>query len=212
MALRFPSVLIELDLTQQQEPGSVIVLLSLSESDCTGLHLALGDFFNLRFFSHCARSIVGAPGCLSDRRGPLANLETTVESLAADHSSLVFRFHLDKPAEPIENTFIPLTELSKAGFAGSQASDPTSLHTGEAPSQFSDSALQEIGLELGPHADMKFDKQSQPTRQMQMRRDVASRDGSCRLTGGDLLFCDAALLFKACNPDQATCFLWSRPR
>lgn len=203
MAFAWPMIGITLDCSQQSA-GDVPMLLSLSPRDCARLHSSLGDHLNLGFFAHCMRCIVGAPGELYDLDGQAVDTTITIESLAANHRSLVYCFKLADPTTPVENTFIPLTELSRAASVGSsQPSDATSLRTGEAPSQLSNEALEEIGLQLGPHAAMEFERTSKSTRQERMRRDAAARDGGCRLTNSKLRFCDAAHLFKACNPDQA---------
>lgn len=204
MSMNWPLISVGLDMTQQPEPQSFPILLNFTEADCAMLHSALGDYFNLRFFAHCVQSIVGAPGRLCLRRTlQPACLSDSIELLASTNAHLDYCFRLDKPEVPVEGTFISLTEMSKAASVGDRSSQASvSLRTGETPSLFSDAALNDIGLDVGPLVEMQFETTSSKRRQAHLRKDVAARDGECRLTGSVLNFCNAAHLFKACNPDQ----------
>lgn len=123
----------------------------------------LGPHFTVRFLCDCARSVVGAQGKLVGSHFEDLDYRTALWSLVLDHqASLTFCYKLDNPAEPVEKTFIPSAELSRSGTLGSSRSSSSgvSVRTEDAPSEFSQGTLANLGLDLGPFSGMQFPRGS----------------------------------------------------
>lgn len=174
MSAQWPVVCLILDLSaQEQQPRGLVPLLNFSSDTCARLHNALGPCFTVHFLYDCARSVVGARGKLVDSHFEVLDHRAVLQSLLTDNQvSLTFCYKLDKPAEPVETTFIPSTELVRSGNRGSSRSSSSgvSLRTGDAPSEFSQGTLARLGLDLGPFSDMRFPKASKANRQARMEK------------------------------------------
>lgn len=211
MTIEWPVIALGVDLSEQPSPAERagrFILLSFSNKDCARFYDCLGDHFNIQFLSDCVRYIVGAPGDLVGPDGEHQDTRETVEALTASNKSLVYFYNLANPTKSVSKTFIPSTELSEPTSSGSQSpsSASSSTDTSEAPSMLSGRTLNDLGLDLGPFSDMEFSRGSKRARHRQLKKATDARDGSCRLTGSPISWCEAAHLFKESNPDQVSPF------